>query len=197
MSKRANVDFCCWGLGRWGRGVEVICPGFGTTRAKAACAISGVESVEALVDEMVRVGEREREKMEEVDRDSVSESAGEERSIELWLPYFECPFPPFRIPRSSMLRPREEVELCLLDCEARSRTSWIERSRASFSSARARFSSASWVTRSEITVSRDETCEARSSSWERRDRTRVSASSASSLSTSRVDWASMYWRVRS
>jgi hypothetical protein len=96
-----------------------------------------------------------------------------------------------------MLRPREEVELCLLDCEARSRTSWIERSRASFSSARARFSSASWVTRFEIIVSRDETCEARSSSWERRDRTRVSASSASSLSTSRVDWTSMYWRVRS
>jgi hypothetical protein len=71
--------------------------------------------VEALVDEMVSVGEREREKMEDVDRDSVSESAGEERSIELWLPYLECPFPPFRIPRSSMLRPRDEVELCLLD----------------------------------------------------------------------------------
>jgi hypothetical protein len=94
VSKRANVDFCCWGLGRWGRGVEVICPGFGTTRAKAACAISGVESVDAVVDEMVRVGEREREKMEDVDRDSVSESAGEERSIELWLPYLECRFPP-------------------------------------------------------------------------------------------------------
>jgi hypothetical protein len=23
VSKRANVDFCCWGLGRWGRGVDV------------------------------------------------------------------------------------------------------------------------------------------------------------------------------
>lgn len=177
----------------------LVWAGFGTTRANAACAISGVESVEALVDEIVRVGEREREKMEDVtDRESVSESAGEERSMELWwLPYLECPFPPLRIPRSSMLRPREEVELCLLDWEARSRTSWIERSRASFSSARARFCSASWVTSSEIVVSRDETCEARSSSWERRDRTRVSASSASSLSTSRLDWTSMYWRVRS
>lgn len=183
--------------GRAGLGTE-------TRRVNDAWPISGVESTvpdtEGPVEDTVKVGLREREKTESAFRLSASLSPAEDKSRDPW-PHF--PLCALRMPRSSIPpsspRPRLDAELaevCLLALSALSLTNWMLFSRASRSSARARFSSASSVTRFPIISSCAENLEAMSWSWLRRLRTRVSVSSASSLSTSVSDRSSKNCLVR-